>query len=345
MGAFPVLFSYSQQRVGELRAVNYSEVERVALFWQKKFKIKPFFQDETKIVLLIIDAQATFCMPSLNELYVEGAAEDCLRIAKFIYKNIDVITEIAPTLDTHLTYQIFYPLFWVNDRGEHPIKNQTVISYDDVKKGVWKVNPSVADIVANGDYDWLQKYALHYTQKLTEGGRYSLVIWNYHGMTGSVGHALIPILDEASFFHSVARGNERIFQIKGNNPLTENYSVFKSEISTSHDSQVISQQNSVLMNKLMANDIVIIAGEAGDYCVAWSIDDLLTEILAKDPSLAKKVYILKDAISPVVIPGIYNGTAKMESAFSRFEAAGMHLVKTTDRIESWPNIKITKNKQ
>lgn len=223
MGAFPVFFNYSRQRVGELWPVNYSEVERVALFWQKKFKIKPFFQDEIKIFFVIIDGQPTFCMPSLNELYVEGAAEDCLRIAKFIYKNVDVITEIAPTLDTHLVYQIFYPLFWINNRGEHPIKNQTVISYDDVKKGVWKVNPTVADIVANGDYDWLQKYALHYTQKLTEGGRYSLVIWNYHGMTGSVDHALMPILDEASFFHSVVRGNERNFQTRLSSELRGYY--------------------------------------------------------------------------------------------------------------------------
>ncbi len=344
MGGFPVFLNESIANLDVLRAVCYSEVERVALFRQKKFKIRPSFEDKIKMCLIMIDMQMTFCFRDLNELFVEGADDDCLRIAKFIYKNVDVITEIVPTLDTHLTYQIFYPLFWVNDRGEHPIKNQTVISYNDVKNGVWKVNPAMANIVANGDYDWLQKYALYYTQKLTEGGRYSLMIWNYHGMEGGIGHALMPIVDEASFFHSVARGNERNFQIKGFNPLTENYSVFKSEISTSHDSQVISQKNSVLMNKLLTNDIIIIAGEAGDYCVSWSIDDLLTEILAKDPSLAQKIYILIDAISPVVIPGIYDGTAKMKSAFSRFEDAGMHLVKTTDRIKYWPNMKTTSNK-
>jgi nicotinamidase-related amidase len=47
---------------------------------------------------------------------------------------------------------------------------------------------------------------------------------------------------------------------------------------------------------------VIIAGQAKSHCVAWTIDDLLTEIQSQDPSLAQKVYLLEDCSSPVVVP-------------------------------------------
>jgi hypothetical protein len=36
---------------------------------------------------------------------------------EFIYRNLGVITEIAPTMDTHTTLQIFHADFWVNDAG------------------------------------------------------------------------------------------------------------------------------------------------------------------------------------------------------------------------------------
>lgn len=338
----PSFFKDSQAKADQIWQVPYAEREEQALKWAKDQGIKHFSTDKCRICLMPIDMQITFCLPS-GELFVagrsgRGAVDDCIRISEFGYKYMHIISEWSPTLDTHLVYQIFHPLFWINDKGEHPIKNVTRISYDDVKKGAWKVNPAVAKVVANGDYAWLQQYILHYTHTLTNGGRYSLVIWTYHAMLGGVGHALVPIVDEASFFHSIARSNERSFEIKGGNPLTENYSVFKPEVLLAGDNQPIAQKNARFIEKLLKNDIVIIGGEAGDFCVAWSIDDLLTEIKAIDPKLAQKVYILEDAISPVVIPGIYDGTDAMKDALKRFKAAGMHLVKTTDQIETWPDI-------
>ena len=159
-------------------------------------------------------------------------------------------------------------------------------------------------------------------------------------MLGEPGHSLVGVIDEARLFHSFARGAANYPQIKGGNPLTEHYSIFKPEVMTTFEGGPIpgSQKNVVLIQSLMTSNIVIITGQAKSHCLAWSIDDLLTEIKANDPDLAKKVYLLEDCASPVVIPGIIDFTDQADSAFQRFADEGMNVVKSTDPIESWPGI-------
>ena len=62
------------------------------------------------------------------------------------------------------------------------------------------------------------------------------------------------------------------------------------------------------------------------------IDDLLTEILAQNISLAKKVYLLEDCTSPVVVPGVIDFTEQADAAFQRFAEAGMNLIRSTDSL-------------
>ncbi len=241
-------------------------------------------------------------------------------------------------MDTHTAMQIFHPIFWVNDSGEHPIGAQTIISLEDVKKGVWKVNPEVADSVANGDEERLQRHVLHYVQKLTESGKYPLMVWPYHSMLGGIGHALVSAVEEAVFFHCIARKSQSRFEIKGDNPLTEHYSVFSPEVREGPDGQVLAERNTRFIKKLQEFDVVIITGQAKSHCVAWTISDLLGEIRSLDNELVKKVYILEDCTSPVVVPGIVDFTDQANAAFQGFADAGMHVVKSTDPINTWPGI-------
>jgi nicotinamidase-related amidase len=37
-------------------------------------------------------------------------------------------------------------------------------------------------------------------------------------MLGSIGHALVSSVEEAVFFHCIARNSQTQFEIKGNNP-------------------------------------------------------------------------------------------------------------------------------
>jgi hypothetical protein len=139
--------------------------------------------------------------------------------------------------------QIFHPIFWINDQGEHPIPNATIITLDDVQSGKWKVNPAIAYSLAQGNYAVLQKHALHYVKKLSDDGKYPLTIWAYHSMLGGIGHALVSAVEEALFFHNIARHSQTNFEIKGGNPLTENYSVLRPEVMESADGRAIAAKN------------------------------------------------------------------------------------------------------
>lgn len=326
---------FEPKKVTEIWQVPYLDRATEAEGWAKRHGIEPAAKDRFRICLMLIDCQNTFCLPT-GELSVVGADQDSVRICEFVYKNLRLITNIAPTMDTHTAMQIFHPLFWVNDDGDHP-EPASQIALGDVETGIWKVNPGVAKSL-DLNYVSLQKYALHYVNKLAADGKYALTIWPYHAMLGGVSHALVSSVEEAAFFHNVVRHSQTTFEIKGGNPLTENYSVLRPEVLETQKGQPIAQKNVHFIEKLLSYDAVAIAGQAKSHCVAWTIDDLLNEINAKDPKLAKKVYLLEDCTSPVVIPGVIDFTMQADEAFKRFADAGMNIVQSTDAIEDWPGV-------
>lgn len=330
----PIPQHFDPRRVGEAWRVPYQERAVEAVAWAKCYGLLPAATDQRRICLLAVDVQNTFCIPGF-ELFVAGqsgmgAVEDNLRLCQFIYRHLGLITEIVPTLDTHTAMQIFHPIFWVDPNGDHPAPAATMISLEDVEQGRWQVNPAIAASLAQGDYTALQRHALYYTRELTQEGKYPLTIWPYHSMLGGIGHALVSAVEEAVFFHCIARHSQTHFELKGSNPLTENYSVLRPEVLQGSQGEAIAQKNTALIQRLLTFDAVIVAGQAKSHCVVWTIADLLTEIQAIDPSLAQKVYLLEDCTSPVVVPGVVDFTSQANAAFQRFADAGMHVVQSTD---------------
>jgi nicotinamidase-related amidase len=336
----PIPSHFDPDTVGQVWSVQYQDRAEDAKKWAKRHEIKASFQDTFKICLLIVDVQNTFCIPGF-ELFVGGrsgaaAVDDNQRLCSFIYRNLDVITQICPTMDTHQAMQIFHSIFLVNEQGEHPAPF-TIISAEDVEKGVWKFNPEVAQSL-NIDAIYGQNFLRHYTQKLKAGSKYDLTIWPYHAMLGGIGHALVSAVEEAVFFHGIARYCPTDFQVKGANPFTESYSVLSPEVLNDVDGNQIAEKNTGLTGKLLEFDAIFIAGQAKSHCVAWTIDDLLSEIEDSDKSLVEKIYLLEDCTSPVVIPGVADYTDQAEAAFKRFYDAGMHVISSSDPIESLPGI-------
>jgi len=296
--------------------------------------------DRMKVNLLLIDLQRDFCFPE-GSLYVagqsgNGAIEDSTRISEFIYRNMNQISQVTTTLDTHFSVQIFFPFFWVDETGANP-EPHTVITADDIRKGIYKPNPAiVAAAVGNKDaYAWLLQYVIHYCEELEAAGKYQLYLWPEHCLIGSDGYALTGVIHEARLFHAFVRGTQSLCEIKGGNPLTENYSILRPEVLTRHDGQPLAQKNTTFINTLLKNDRVIIAGQAASHCVASSIDDLLEEIKAVDPALAQKVYVMEDCMSSVTVPDGQGGfladfTPQADAALQRYRDAGMHVVKSTE---------------
>jgi nicotinamidase-related amidase len=338
----PIPAHFDPLKVGDVWRVPYQSRASEAKVWTQQHQLTSAREDKTRICLLAIDVQNTFCIPDF-ELFVGGqsgmgAVEDNVRLCEFIYRNLGVLTEIVPTMDTHTAMQIFHPIFWVNAAGEHPTPAATMITPADVQQGIWQVNPEVAHSLTNGDYDTLKNHALHYVKKLSDDGKYPLTVWPYHSMLGGIGHALVSAVEEAMFFHCIARNSQTRYEVKGSNPLTENYSILRPEVLTHANGQTLAQKNSTLIEKLLKFDVVIIAGQAKSHCVAWTIADLLIEIQAIDPTLTRKVYLLEDCTSPVVVPNVVDFTEQADAAFQKFADAGMHIVRSTEAIETWSGI-------
>jgi nicotinamidase-related amidase len=333
---------YDPNKVNQVWKVPYEERALQAQEWREKHSIRPSAEDNFRIALFAVDMQNTFCLPDF-ELFVagrsgNGAIDDTRRLVEFIYRNLSVISEITLTMDTHHATQIFHAIFLIDDEGNHP-GPLTQISAEDIRQGRWKFNPMVAAGLGI-DPEYGQRHLQHYVDELEKRKKFNLTIWPYHSMLGGIGHALVSALEEALFFYTIARYNQPDFVLKARNPLTEHYSALGPEVMRDPDGRKIGEKNEKVFRQLEEVDAMIIAGEAKSHCVAWTIEDLLSTIRDHDEDLAEKIYLLEDCSSPVVVPGVVDFTDQADAAFERFARAGMHVVRSTEPIESWPGIKI-----
>jgi nicotinamidase-related amidase len=337
----PVPPHFSRDAAARIYRVPYEKLAVEARDWAKRYSVKPAADDTFRIALLAVDMQNTFCMPGF-ELFVagrsgRGAVEDSGRLCEFVYRNLSRITQIISTMDTHQAMQIFHAIYLVNDRGEHP-SPFTQVSAEDVEQGRWTLNPEVVSSL-NFDPETARQYLLHYVQTLRSTGKYDLSIWPYHSMLGGIGHALVPAFEEAVFFHTIARYSQADLRVKGNNPATEHYSVLGPEVTTDARGHEIARKDRDLIRKLLSFNAVIVAGQAKSHCVAWTIEDLLGAVREVDEGLTRRIYLLEDCTSSVVVQGIVDYTEQADAAFNRFAEAGMHIVRSTNPIASWPGIR------
>jgi nicotinamidase-related amidase len=324
MNELPLPPHYDPAKVSQVWRVPYQQRAEEAQRWAQHHQLRPAAEDRFRVALLLVDVQNTFCLPDF-ELYVggrsgQGATDDNRRLCEFIYRNLGALTQIVTTLDTHQAAQIFHPAFLVNAAGEHPAPH-TQVTAEDIERGVWKFNPALAQNLGVS-VAYAEAHLRHYTRTLQQGSKYALTIWPYHAMLGGIGHALVSSVEEAIFFHSLARASQPSVQIKGQHPLTEHYSA-------------LGRRNTELIHRLLQFDAVIIAGQAKSHCVAWTVQDLLEELQAPEAALAKKVYLLEDCSSPVVVPGVVDFTDQADAAFRRFAEAGMHVVRSTEPLNTW----------
>ena len=330
----PIPEFFDATHVGEIWKVDYAARADQAREWANQHKLESASAAKDRISLLLIDVQNTFCLPNF-ELFVggrsgHGAVDDNIRLCEFIYRNLRSITHIIATMDTHASQQIFHPIFFVDKDGNHPAP-YTDIHATELKDGKWSFNPALAPNYQIAP-EYGQQMMIHYAEELEKKGKYALTIWPYHAILGGIGHALVPAVEEAVFFHSIARLAQPEFEIKGDKPFTENYSAIGPEVLTGPMGETLGTRNTKFIEQLQNVDKLYIAGQAKSHCVAWTVADLLDDIQATDPELAKKVYLLEDCSSSVVVPGVVDHTDAANEAYVRFAKAGMQVVKSTDQV-------------
>lgn len=312
----------------EPRQVREVYIERVALVaeaadaYRETHRVAPAAHDELRVAAFGIDCQVGFSTPGAS-LFVPGAVEDTTRTVEWLYRNLDHITQVAFSLDTHRVFQIFHPAWWVDDHGRHPAPF-TNISLADVREGKWKPLAHPAE-------------CLDYVKQLETSGKYVLTVWPYHTLLGGVSHALVPALMEAAMFHALVRQAQTHFETKGTHAMTENYSVLSPEV-RELCGQSVGAFNTAFFEMLMEFDRVYVFGQAKSHCVLSTLRDMQQHIAGTDPKLMEKIYILADATSPVPAPPIdplppaLDFPRVADEAFAGLKAAGMHIVTTRDPI-------------
>lgn len=262
-------------------------------------------QNRERVLFIGIDVQQDFM--EQGALGVPGAHGDVERMTRFIYENMDAISNIAVSIDTHTPHQIFHSCWWVDEQGCNPAP-YTTITLADLDSGKWK---AVINPIASRDY----------VAHLEQDGKKTLCIWPYHCIQGTVGCALENQFANMVYFHSVAKKAVVQRLVKGQDPLSEMYGVIKPEYDTK------GYINLDFLNKLGQYDKIVIAGEAKSHCVLESIQQIL-EYYETRPEITKKIYILEDCMSP--IPGFEDVTDKaFETLKQKYQVV---IAKSTDRI-------------
>ena len=300
---------WDPDRVEEVWRVPYDRLAAGADEWAQRHDIPPASSDRRRICLLLVDVQNTFCTPGF-ELFVPGAPDDNRRLCEFLYRNLGAITQIVPTLDTHHAMQVFHAAWLVGPDGRHP-PAYTVVSADDVEQGRWRATDPAE-----------QQSLLDYVRALESRGRFRLTVWPYHAMLGGIGHALVSSVEEAVFFHGIARRSAAAFEVKGDDARTEHYSVLGPEVG--------GRRNDALIELLRSFDAIVLAGQAKSHCVTWTLEDLLDDI---DPG---RVYLLEDCTSPVKVPDVVDFTDEANEAVARFAERGVHVVQSGEPLDAWP---------
>jgi nicotinamidase-related amidase len=279
---------------------RFTEVVKLA----EQETLTPAVNDGQTTLLLIIDEQNDF-MPGIGSLGVPGADADIARLTRWMYDNLASITQVMCSLDTHYPAQIFHPLWWINDAGQHP-DPFTVITTDDVANGLWK--PVYG---APGK-------SITYVQELGKLGRQPLCIWPYHCIDGGTGHNLEAEFANMVYFHAAARASQPALVKKGTDPYTEMYGIIRPEYNPNN------WLNMPVLNAIEKFDRVVIAGEAASHCVAESCRQIL-EYFQGRLEVIQKIFILKDCTSPVV-----GFEQQATDALDEFARQGVQLVNSTE---------------
>lgn len=255
-----------------------------------------------KTAILGIDLQNDFTNPT-GSLFVKGADADIIRISEFINKNGSNIDYIALTLDSHQPIHIAHQCYWKDKKGNNP-EPFSIISLEDVKTGRWMPQ-------------YNKDLAIPYMEQLTAKGEVC-TIWPMHCILGSTGWAIDNTLVHCLSDWAIKNNKSYELFYKGYTQSTEHYSIFRAAVEW--EDQPDTQLNTKLLSLLNSFDEIILIGEAADYCVVNSLNDILDGCGA----LIKKIVVLTDCMS-----WINEDNQKAKKLYSKAENMG---VRFTDSL-------------
>ena len=260
-------------------------------------------ENEVKNALVIVDPQNDFCDPR-GALYVEGAAADMDRLARHIGGKGSGYSDIIISLDSHDVIAVFHTGFWLDEKSRHPAPF-TSITPDDYKRGRWHAASRENEAGAERLFD-----------ALAEKGVESLTIWPEHCVVSTWGHQIADPLRGALASWRGASGKPVRYVFKGENPYTDQFSIFEGV----DDSWSDTAFNKNLAERLAEFETVTFSGEALSHCVEASVSSYVRKLRERGGS-GQEVRLLVDCTSPVAG---FDG----ESSLDRLVVLGVEFVRS-----------------
>ncbi|WP_041862219.1 nicotinamidase [Candidatus Kinetoplastidibacterium stringomonadis] len=262
-----------------------------------------------KIHLMIIDPQNDFCDIPKNKyqtptLPISGSNNDMERLGKFIYFNINIISEMTITLDSHFSMDIAHTCFW--KRGDNDLEPFSKITSDEIIKG---------NITPKTKYN--KKQIINYFEYIEESEKEGLTIWPVHCEIGTWGSNINNYVQAPRNIWEEINSKKANVILKGLDPLREQFSALSKD--NRKNKKCI---NNKLIKYLDKYDILLIAGESSSHCVKRTMEDLIYNSSRKDPH---SIMLLTDCMSPV------NGYEKNTKDFLlHMESLGVTITNSTE---------------
>ena len=261
----------------EVNPINQQDIYKMALEYSNEV-IKEF-EDES-INLLIVDPQRDFIDIEKGALPVKGAINDIKNIIRFIYDNMERLSSIYVTLDTHRYDSIFHSIMW-NDFNDKPVAPFTEITLEKI------LNDEIIPV-----YD--EDIQINYVKALKEKNAQNLMIWPYHCIYATDGWLIDKQLANILLFFEASR---RVYVnkiLKGQDSFSEMYGVIRPEVPTEYTKNYDTSWVYDIANA----DKIYICGEAKDYCVYESVKQFC-EIYNDDKSITETINIMMNCSSAI----------------------------------------------
>jgi hypothetical protein len=200
----------SINRIGEIYQIDYKKISEEAnrVLKENKVKVK-----ENKYALLLFDFQISLMRKSLPAI---------TNICNFIYTNIENISDIFIFSESNSFIKINFSSFW-NDKIGRPLKPNSIISLDKVKNKEYLISNSVRKNIPEMIDGALEKIVC---REIEVNG--PIKVEDYNRMAGGVGSAMVPLVEEAVFYHSCLSGRQSVLDSNGLHPLRCGSSIFES---------------------------------------------------------------------------------------------------------------------
>lgn len=328
-------FVVDEQRIRDTKVPNIGLARKLGLEFRKRLKL-PSVRLIAKVsggrLVILIDCQNDF--GDDGRLAVPGAFGDIGRLLLRLWRGFIEepkvgFTDWIDTNDFHPAHVIHGDSWWEDPNGDFPDVEQMVAMEMELENpndeypfiGKYGFKPTGIRYRPRVEKQWtIEQYAPH----LKATGQGNIWVFKSHCKMGTDGVALIPALAELREFVSVARDLQPTSMFKGQIPKVDWFGPFCPCMEVPDHPQGGVQK--VYLDRVRANAVTEIAGEADDFCVAAG--EAQVRAYYKDKrAVLERIRFLTDCTSAIFPDDPAAGKTSNADRRKAMQAAGVRVIK------------------